>query len=243
MGEANFYYFTCLNSCNLAQLDSPALPPMAPFIERGAFVAAMLILSISLCQLCEFSSASDTLVTSKVFLDISIGGKPIGRIVIGLFGRTSPKTVKNFETIAAGTVNGLSYKGASFHRVIKGFMMQGGDILRGDGRGSISIYGDRFEDENFIVKHYGPGWVSMANAGRDTNGSQFYIAFRACHWLDSTHTTFGKVLEGMSAVRKVEGVATGADDRPKETVTIDDCGLIKVDTPFAVSTAAVSDYV
>jgi len=212
--------------------------------KRGAFLAAILVLSISLGQFVAFSSASDTLVTSKVFLDISIGGKPIGRIVIGLFGRTSPKTVKNFETIAAGTVNGLTYKGASFHRVIKGFMMQGGDILRGDGRGSISIYGDRFEDENFIVKHYGPGWVSMANAGRDTNGSQFYIAFRACHWLDSTHTTFGKVLQGMDVVRKVEQVATDkTDDHPKEIVQIDDCGVIKVDKPFAVSTAGVSDDV
>lgn len=187
------------------------------------------------------SAGSDLLVTSKVFLEVSIGGKPQGQIVIGLFGRTSPLTVANFETIAAGTTNGLSYKGSTFHRVIKGFMMQGGDIQAGDGRGSISIYGDRFDDENFIVKHYGPGWVSMANAGRDTNGSQFYIAFRACHWLDSTHTTFGKVLEGMSVVRKVEEVATGTNDRPTEAVTIDDCGVIKVDTPYAVSAAAVSD--
>jgi len=206
-------------------------------------VSVVLLFCLFMAEQWKFSAGSDTLVTSKVYLDLSIGGKPIGRVVIGLFGRSSPLTVKNFETIAAGTMNGLTYKGSTFHRVIRGFMMQGGDILSGDGRGSISIFGDRFEDENFIVKHYGPGWVSMANAGRDTNGSQFYIAFRACHWLDSTHTTFGKVLEGMSAVRKVEGVATGADDRPKETVTIDDCGLIKVDTPFAVSTAAVSDDV
>jgi len=206
-------------------------------------VSVVLLFCLFMGEQWKFSAGSDTLVTSKVYLDLSIGGKPIGRVVIGLFGRTSPLTVKNFETIAAGTMNGLTYKGSTFHRVIRGFMMQGGDILSGDGRGSISIFGDRFEDENFIVKRYGPGWVSMANAGRDTNGSQFYIAFRACHWLDSTHTTFGKVLEGMSAVRKVEGVATGTDDRPKETVTIDDCGLIKVDTPFAVSTAAVSDDV
>lgn len=189
------------------------------------------------------SAGSDTLVTSKVFMDLSIGGKPIGRVVIGLFGRTSPLTVNNFETIAAGSVDGLTYKGAAFHRVIKGFMMQGGDILQGDGRGSISIYGDRFDDENFIVKHYGPGWVSMANAGRDTNGSQFYISFRVCHWLDTTHTTFGKVLEGMGVVRQVEQVATGTNDRPTETVKIDDCGVIKVEKPFAVSTAAVSDDV
>jgi len=187
------------------------------------------------------SAGSDTVVTSKVFLDLSIGGKPIGKIVIGLFGSTSPLTVKNFETIAAGTTNGLSYKGSTFHRVIKGFMMQGGDILRGDGRGSISIFGDRFDDENFIVKHYGPGWVSMANAGRDTNGSQFYISFRACHWLDSTHTTFGKVLEGMSVVRRVEQVATGENDVPTETVKIEDCGVIQIDKPYAVSTAAVSE--
>jgi len=217
---------------------------MATRRQSGVFVAGPLLMGVVLCQLWLTSSASDTLVTSKVFLDVSIGGKPIGRIVIGLFGRTSPLTAKNFETIAAGTMNGLTYKGATFHRVIKGFMMQGGDILRGDGRGSVSIYGNRFDDENFIVKHYGPGWVSMANAGRDTNGSQFYIAFRACPWLDSTHTTFGKVLEGMSVVRKVEQVATDkTDDHPTEIVQIDDCGVIKVDKPFAVSTAAVSDDV
>jgi len=185
------------------------------------------------------ASASDTLVTSKVFMDVAIGGHSVGRIVIGLFGRTSPKTVKNFETIAAGTMNGLSFKGTIFHRVIKGFMMQGGDILSGDGMGSISIYGDRFPDENFIVKHYGPGWVAMANAGRDTNGSQFYIMFRACPWLDTTHTTFGKVLEGMAVVRKVEQVATAPDsDTPSQTVRIDDCGVLKVDVPFAVPMAA-----
>jgi len=210
-----------------------------PFAS-SALIPALLLLG----QLCAPSVASDTLVTSQVFMDMSIGGTPIGRIVIGLFGRTSPKTVQNFETIAAGTMNGLTYKGATFHRVIKGFMMQGGDILRGDGRGSISIFGDRFDDENFIVKHYGPGWVSMANAGRDTNGSQFYIAFRACHWLDSTHTTFGKVLQGMDVVRKVEQVATDKEnDEPVEIVRIDDCGVIKVDKPFAVSTAAVPDDV
>jgi len=204
----------------------------------------MLFCSISMSQFVTFATASDTLVTSKVFLDLSIGGKPIGRVVIGLFGRTSPRTVQNFETIAAGTRNGLTYKGSTFHRVIKGFMMQGGDIIRGDGRGSVSIYGDKFDDENFIVKHYGPGWVSMANAGRDTNGSQFYISFRACHWLDSTHTTFGKVLEGMKAVRQVEQVATDpSDDHPTEVVSIDDCGVIKVDKPFAVSTAAVAEDV
>lgn len=195
------------------------------------------------CQFLVFSSASDTLVTSKVFLDMSIGGKSIGRVVIGLFGRTSPLTAKNFETIAAGTMNGLTYKGSTFHRVIKGFMMQGGDVITGDGRGTISIYGDRFRDENFIVKHYGPGWVSMANAGRDTNGSQFYIAFRQCTWLDTTHTTFGKVLEGMKVVRQIEQVATDKSDFPLEQVVIHDCGVIAVDKPFAVSTAAVADDV
>jgi len=209
---------------------------MTKFFERN-------VLCVLFCAFLRLSSTSDTLVTSKVFLDISIGGRPIGRVVVGLFGRTSPVTVKNYESIAAGTVNGFSYKGSTFHRVIKGFMMQGGDIVSGDGHGSISIYGERFPDENFVVKHYGAGWVAMANAGRDTNGSQFYIMFRECPWLDTTHTTFGKVIEGMKVVRQVENVKTNSNDAPLERVQIDDCGVIPVDVPYAVSTAPVAEHV
>ncbi|XP_065656102.1 peptidyl-prolyl cis-trans isomerase H isoform X2 [Hydra vulgaris] len=164
-----------------------------------------------------------------VFLDISIGGQDVGRMKIELFADVVPKTAENFRQFCTGEYLKdkvpIGYKGATFHRVIKDFMIQGGDFVKGDGSGVSSIYGGiSFPDENFKLKHDAPGLLSMANSGPNTNGCQFFITCAKCDFLDGKHVVFGKVIDGLLVMRKIENVATGANNRPKLSVVITQCG-------------------
>ncbi|KAL6531885.1 hypothetical protein OROMI_028248 [Orobanche minor] len=171
-------------------------------------------------------------ITHRVFLDVDIDKQRIGRITIGLYGQVVPKTVENFRALCTGEVgkgaNGkvLHYKGTPFHRIIPGFMIQGGDIVSGDGRGNQSIYGGVFRDENFKLKHSHPGVVSMVNSGPDSNGSQFFITTVKAYWLDGEHVVFGKVVDGMDTVYAVEGSAGTYSGKPRKKVIITDSGEI-----------------
>lgn len=208
------------------------------FLAQPRFLILLLVLSIfiifafSASKLADEKTEEEPEITHRVFLDIDIDKQRLGRIVIGLYGQVVPKTVENFRALCTGekgeSASGvkLHYKGTPFHRIVSGFVIQGGDIVHRDGKASESIYGGTFPDENFRIKHSHAGVVSMANSGPDSNGSQFFFTTVKASWLDGDHVVFGKVVQGMDTVFAIEGGAGTYSGKPRKKVVIADSGEI-----------------
>lgn len=191
-------------------IDTPASPETPLYQSR-----ALALIDIR---------SSPLLTMDNCFFDITINGEAAGRITFKLYDNVVPKTARNFRELCTGQ-NGFGYKGSGFHRVIPQFMLQGGDFTKGNGTGGRSIYGEKFADENFQLKHTKPGVLSMANAGKNTNGSQFFITTVTTSWLDNAHVVFGEVVGGMELVKKIEsyGSASGTTKAP---IVIANCGTV-----------------
>ncbi|XP_042391404.1 peptidyl-prolyl cis-trans isomerase CYP21-1-like isoform X1 [Zingiber officinale] len=202
-----------------------------------AFVfLAFILLGFSIINKeARFKVEKEPEITHRVFLDVDIDGQHLGRIVIGLYGEVVPKTAENFRALCTGEKkNGtggrnLHYKGTKFHRIVSGFVIQGGDVTNSHGKGSESIYGGTFPDENFSVKHSRAGIVSMVNSGPDSNGSQFFITTVKASWLDGEHVAFGRAIQGIDTVFAIEGGAGTYNGKPRKKVTIVDSGEIPKD--------------
>jgi|ERR1712110_172249 len=204
---------------------------MYNWLGQLGFLFVFVLLPIDACFGQSNPSAESrqgTVANKQVLMDITIGGRAAGSIRIELRNDKVPLTADNFYQLCRGTCTGRctspggSLVGSPFHRVIKNFMIQGGDFTRGDGRGGKSIYGEKFPDENFDLKHTGAGDLSMANSGPDTNGSQFFITVVKTTWLDNKHVVFGKVLEGMNLVNTIVN-QPATNDRPNADVLISRC--------------------
>jgi len=176
-------------------------------------------------QTTEEPSGKKRRTNPRCFIDISMNEQYTGRIVVELRADVVPMTAENFRCLCTHE-KGFGFRKSSFHRIIPGFMCQGGDFTKHDGTGGKSIYGKKFEDENFVLKHTAPGTVSMANSGPNTNGSQFFLCTEKTDWLDGKHVVFGMVVEGLDVIRKMEGIGTESG-KTKKKVVIEDCGELK----------------